>query len=327
MKTSHNQVSLFDLEGEQSMKRHMTIGHKMLDRANQSINEKRGITGGPSRYVLVQLIRENPKNKRIYDETRDRPGVERLKESILLHGMSGGIVVKEDQYEYVLLSGHLRFRAYQELLAEGKVTEKTLWVEIKKFNSPEEESAYLVMMNTATRDRTDVEKIGEIYELYKLHKAKSSLVSEGENLMTFLCRMMKINTTQMYKYVNLLERNNMSLNKAKAVLLEHETVNKADLYYIQTKSYAPIPNVENESAPLAKKRTIQQADLPPRIHKQVSSAINLIAKSQTAILSLSKIKGVHPDLNKQLKRMGVSLNDIKEKLETMTSLNASNDAE
>lgn len=60
MKTSHNQVSLFDLEGEQSMKRHMTIGHKMLDGANQSINEKRGITGGPSRYVLVQLIRENP---------------------------------------------------------------------------------------------------------------------------------------------------------------------------------------------------------------------------------------------------------------------------
>lgn len=282
--------------------------------------ESNSLSLKPNHLIKVRILDliDNTYNSTVYSSTKDSQDVKRIKDSILNFGFNqSGIVCKKgDNDSYILLSGHLRIRALKELLQEGKLSFEDIWVEVKQFASLDDERAYLVLMNTAARNRTDYEKVGEINEFLLQFKLGTSLVHEGENKIEFLSRMMNLNQTQMYKYVNLLERCQFDVDKAQQVILVHETVNKADSTFICTGSYG-LNNVETKLDKAKSSKKLLLKDKPSdRLIKKIENLKKELPKSIKLISDISDLKEISPEGNKTLKRMMRSLEELIQKTDT-----------
>lgn len=310
------QISLLDGNDEE------ILDDRGLKKTTKKIASKESISGSlnPNHLLKIRILDliDNTYNSTLYSSFKDTQDVNRIKDSILNFGFNqSGIMCKKGNNDsYILLSGHLRVRALKELLLEGKLSFEDIWVEVKQFSSLDDERAYLVLMNTAARNRTDYEKVGEINEFLTQFKLGTSLVHEGENKIEFLSRMMNLNQTQMYKYVNLLERCQFDVIKAQQVLLTHETVNKADSAFLCTGSYV-VNNSEKEldKENNSKKKLLK--DKPSdRLIKKVQTLKNDLPKTIKLISDISDLKEISPEGNKTLKRMMRSIEELIQKTDT-----------
>ena len=95
---------------------------------------------------------------------------EELKQSIKEDGLHYKLVVKYDGYYYILLDGHHRYKACQEL---GRpITEED--IEVKKFDDPLDEEEFVHIINAIRRHYNDYQKFetGLVIKRIEMERAK-----------------------------------------------------------------------------------------------------------------------------------------------------------
>jgi len=116
--------------------------------------------------VDISLLKPHPRNEEIY-------GNENVSDLVALIEERGRIVtplvIKKDN---TIISGHRRWLAAQQLVAQGLEQFKTVPCEIVEFNSDEEEMEELIHYN-AGRDKTFEQRIRESITLEEIYSTKA----------------------------------------------------------------------------------------------------------------------------------------------------------
>lgn len=121
------------------------------------------------RDIDIEDIVANPANAKIYSTEN----IGRLAESIELAGKVLQNLVVTDRGEdgkYMLISGHRRWMACQQLVSEGKEKFKTVHALIERVPDKRVEELLLIESNASSRDLTDAEKMRQAERTMQLCK-------------------------------------------------------------------------------------------------------------------------------------------------------------
>ena len=173
----------------------------VLDLMNK--DSKAAAPGQQPKYEQAELrideIIANPVNAEIYT-TED---IGRLAESIELSGrVLQNLVVRDADADghYMLISGHRRWLACQQLVAEGKEQYRTVHVLIEREQDTRIEELLLIESNAAARDLTEAEKAKQAErttELCRELKAEQKLTGRVRDIVA---SMLDMSASQLARY-------------------------------------------------------------------------------------------------------------------------------
>ena len=173
----------------------------VLDLMNK--DSKAAAPGQQPKYEQAELrideIIANPVNAEIYT-TED---IGRLAESIELSGrVLQNLVVRDADADghYMLISGHRRWLACQQLVAEGKEQYRTVNVLIEREQDARIEELLLIESNAAARDLTEAEKAKQAErttELCRELKAEQKLTGRVRDIVA---SMLDMSASQLARY-------------------------------------------------------------------------------------------------------------------------------
>lgn len=129
----------------------------------------------PLKIIPIKLDNLVPSKNNFY--TVDN--VDELKTSIEIFGVLQNLTVKQlDNGMYEIISGHRRYKACMELVAEGKTEFEYVPCGIQAERDEIKENIILIMANSTTRELTDWEKMKQAEELRK----NFEILKKRENL-------------------------------------------------------------------------------------------------------------------------------------------------
>lgn len=118
----------------------------------------------PLKVIPIKLDDLTPSEKNFYSVEN----VEELKASIEMFGVLQNLTVKPlDNGKYEIISGHRRYKACMELVAEGKNEFEYVPCGIQAERDEIKENIILIMTNSTTRELSDYEKMKQAEELRK----------------------------------------------------------------------------------------------------------------------------------------------------------------
>lgn len=129
----------------------------------------------PLKVIPIKLDKLTPSKNNFY--TVDN--VDELKTSIEIFGVLQNLTVKPlDNGMYEIISGHRRYKACTELVAEGKTEFEYVPCGIQSERDEIKENIILIMANSTTRELSDYEKMKQAEELRK----NFEILKKRENL-------------------------------------------------------------------------------------------------------------------------------------------------
>ncbi len=129
----------------------------------------------PLKIIPIKLDKLTPSKNNFY--TVDN--VDELKTSIEILGVLQNLTVKPlDNGMYEIISGHRRYKACMELVAEGKTEFEYVPCGIQSERDEIKENIILIMANSTTRELSDYEKMKQAEELRK----NFEILKKRENL-------------------------------------------------------------------------------------------------------------------------------------------------
>lgn len=129
----------------------------------------------PLKVIPIKLDKLTPSKNNFY--TVDN--VDELKTSIEIFGVLQNLTVKPiDNGMYEIISGHRRYKACKELVAEGKTEFEYVPCGIQSERDEIKENIILIMANSTTRELSDYEKMKQAEELRK----NFEILKKRENL-------------------------------------------------------------------------------------------------------------------------------------------------
>lgn len=175
--------------------------------------------------VDVHLLDNHPINNVIYKNEE----VENLKESIKLYGFfDSNIACKKGTHaRYTILAGHRRVKAYRDLVDEKSIQNKPIPITVYSFDSITEENAFIIDMNTTSRDRDELDKLNEIYFMSVALKSADPKVT-AQDITVLLAKRIGLGESQLKKYMRLFETFDYQLPEAQNALNLYRSINKWD---------------------------------------------------------------------------------------------------
>ena len=168
--------------------------------------------------IKVQLsqLQEHNFNEEVYPSHDDNETVRQVMESILTHGFDGVITcTKGDNNKYLIVSGHIRFRALSQLVEEGHSQFSEVMIELKKFNSVYDERMYMLDMNNAKRPLNDIHRFRSIGIYLEIYRSNPDSDSSKRSEIKFLCDKLNLSERQVYKYLSIWLVFNVNASKSK----------------------------------------------------------------------------------------------------------------
>lgn len=152
-------------------------------------------------YINIEYLKPNEKN--FYD-TSD---YQALKASIEEYGLFDNLIVKKIKYnDYVVIGGHRRLKALNELIAEGKIDIKKIPCKVVNFDEFEERVG-LIIANATIRELTPVEKAEQVKQLTEIAKEMRSIDKNSIKGKTvdFIADKLKMSSSEVDRY-NTIEK-------------------------------------------------------------------------------------------------------------------------
>lgn len=129
----------------------------------------------PLKVIPIKLDNLTPSKNNFYSVDN----VDELKTSIEIFGVLQNLTVKPlDNGMYEIISGHRRYKACKELVAEGKTEFEYIPCGIQSERDEIKENIILIMANSTTRELSDYEKMKQAEELRK----NFEILKKRENL-------------------------------------------------------------------------------------------------------------------------------------------------
>lgn len=266
--------------------------------------------------VRLSELRPHPKNAMLHPEIEDEKEIERMKQSVLLQGLINSICCKEENGKYIILSGHLRYKALISLVNLGYTQFNEIQVKIVSFDNEEDEMEYLLDANALTRRNTDYTKMMHIaaYSAIYDEKKKCNKVQVGVSEQVFISEKMGISKRQVCKFLyirnnlddelidEIIKGNEVSLNKLYQRMKDLE-IQDIGLDRKAVKKRLISDNIENRNFDLTvkTKKTLQK----------VSKDLEKLNGSTTTLL---QSEDLDPKLKKLLKRLSKTINTTKEEV-------------
>lgn len=130
----------------------------------------------PLKVIPIKLDKLTPSKNNFYSVEN----VDELKASIEIFGVLQNLTVKPlDNGMYEIISGHRRYKACTELVAEGKTEFEYVPCGIQAERDEIKENIILIMTNSTTRELSDWEKMKQAEELRK----NFEILKKRENLL------------------------------------------------------------------------------------------------------------------------------------------------
>lgn len=121
-------------------------------------------------HIPIEKLSPSEKNKYAVHDISD------LKASIELMGLQQNLLVREQENNFEVISGHRRLIAMAELYAEGNKQFKKIPCKIIKSVDDIQAELQLILANSTTRELTDAEKT---YQAARLHELLTDLKKSG----------------------------------------------------------------------------------------------------------------------------------------------------
>jgi len=176
--------------------------------------------------------------------------IELLADDIEQQGLKHNLVVRDNgDGFYIVISGHRRRLAIQELINNGRQSSRLVPCYINPAKSSEDELQDLIMLNATTRKISDAEMLEQFEKLKDIFGAKKA---NGENIRMRekIAEVMKVSTGQVSKMENVAK--NAAPEVKKAVANGEMSLSTADKVTTEAKK-ADAAKKGSESKPKAQK--------------------------------------------------------------------------
>lgn len=233
----------------------------------------------PETFLKVQLsqLQEHDFNEEIYPSQDDNVTVRQVMESILTNGFDGVITcTKGEKDRYIIVSGHIRFRALTQLVKEGHLQFNEVMISLKEFKSIQDEMMYIMDMNNAKRTLNDVHRFRSIGIYLGIYRSNPDSDSSKRSEIQFLCDKLNLSERQIYKYLSIYKENEGDVEKAIIEINKHGSINKTAQFYESQKVSKKIKEIDKvvktkrdsllkvkmqSDTKKCKKRIVEQLDL------------------------------------------------------------------
>jgi len=199
-------------------------------KVKRSMSQLSSTTDGlPDTFIKVQLnqLHEHDFNEEVYPSQADNETVRQVMESILTNGFDGVITcTKRGTDRYIIVSGHIRYRALSQLVKEGHTQFNEVMVYLKEFKSIQEEKMYILDMNNAKRSLNDIHQFKSIGIYLELYRSNPDSDSSKRSEIQFLCDKLNLSERQIYKYLSIYKYYEGNVEKSIQEINKHGSVNK-----------------------------------------------------------------------------------------------------
>lgn len=262
-------------------------------------------------WIDINLIDNHPLNKSIYfsDEEFDF-----LKMLIHKYGLfDSNIVCKsEDNGRYTILSGHRRIQATRELIQENLILQTKVPIHIKNFDSKDEEVAFIIQMNSSSRERNDIDKLNEIFQFSYTLKIEKSSVSDQE-IVNQLLNVVKLGESQLKKYLRLFKSVEWNREEVNRLFIEYENINRWDkTREIDQKEIKAIDTVTHKKQTTFEGNELYKIKPTQKVRDMVDRIFNYFDKAERSIIDLSKQNELSREGVKSIRALSKSIVKNKE---------------
>jgi len=228
MKDKINEPQVLDLfQDARPISEYISNG---LKKAKKTINQFSSSTNDlPETFIKVNLnqLQEHVFNEEVYPSQDDDVTVRQVMESILTNGFDGVITcTKGENDTYIIVSGHIRYRALMQLVKEGHSHFNEVMVYLKEFKSIQDEKMYILDMNNAKRKLNDIHQFRSIKIYLDIYRSNPDSDLSKRSEIQFLCDKLNLSERQVYKYLSLYREFKGDVEKAIEVINQYGSVNK-----------------------------------------------------------------------------------------------------
>lgn len=278
MKDKEDELQVFDLFQEaRPFSDYVSNGIKKVKRAMDDLSPSADTL--PNTFIKVRLnqLREHDFNEEIYPSQDDNVTVRQVMESILTNGFDGVITcTKGEKDRYIIVSGHIRFRALTQLVREGHLQFNEVMISLKEFKSIQDEMMYIMDMNNAKRTLNDVHRFRSIGIYLGIYRSNPDSDPSKRSEIQFLCDKLNLSERQIYKNLSIYKENDGDVEKAIAEINKYGSVNKTAQFYesqkvskkievidkiVKTKRDTLLKAKMQSDTTKRKKRVVEQLDL------------------------------------------------------------------
>lgn len=202
----------------------------------------------PETFLKVQLsqLQEHVFNEEVYPSQDDDVTVRQVMESILTNGFDGVITcTKGENDTYIIVSGHIRYRALMQLVKEGHSHFNEVMIYLKEFKSIQDEKMYILDMNNAKRKLNDIHQFRSIKIYLEIYRSNPDSDLSKRSEIQFLCDKLNLSERQVYKYLSIYKEFKGDVEKAIEVINQYGSVNKTVQSFENQKVNKESKSIEN----------------------------------------------------------------------------------
>jgi hypothetical protein len=228
MKDKEDELQVFDLFQEaRPFSDYVSNGIKKVKRAMDDLSPSADALLNTFIKVRLNQLREHVFNEEVYPSQDDDVTVRQVMESILTNGFDGVITcTKGENDTYIIVSGHIRYRALMQLVKEGHSHFNEVMVYLKEFKSIQDEKMYILDMNNAKRKLNDIHQFRSIKIYLDIYRSNPDSDLSKRSEIQFLCDKLNLSERQVYKYLSLYREFKGDVEKAIEVINQYGSVNK-----------------------------------------------------------------------------------------------------